>query len=83
MVTISKFSYENPRFINLLRRRSSIPEAVGTIVKEVLENVLEFMRGYSVIKYPEGALKKNADCIITLAESENMMAHALAVKVRK
>jgi histidinol dehydrogenase len=25
VVTISKFSYENPRFINLLRRRSSIP----------------------------------------------------------
>ncbi len=46
-------------------------------------SVLEFMRGYSVIKYPESALKKNADHIITLAESENMMAHALAVKVRK
>ncbi len=46
-------------------------------------SVLEFMRGYSVIKYPEGALKKNADHIITLAESEKMMAHALAVKVRK
>ena len=40
------------------------------------------MRGYSVIQYPESALKKNADYIVELAESENMMAHALAVKVR-
>ena len=45
-------------------------------------SVQEFMRGYSVIQYPESALKKNADCIVELAESENMMAHALAVKVR-
>ncbi len=43
----------------------------------------EFMRGYSVIKYPEAALKKNADYIVELAEAEGIMAHALAVKVRK
>lgn len=46
-------------------------------------SVQEFMRGYSVIRYPEDALKQNADYIIALAESENMKAHALAVKVRK
>ncbi|WP_310603992.1 histidinol dehydrogenase [Anaerosporobacter sp.] len=46
-------------------------------------SVQEFMRGYSIINYPESALKKNADSIIKLAESEGMMAHALAVKVRK
>lgn len=45
-------------------------------------SVSEFMRGYSVIRYPETALKKNAAHIIELAESEGMMAHALAVKVR-
>ena len=45
-------------------------------------SVQEFMRGYSVIQYPESALKKNADYIVELAEAENMMAHALAVKVR-
>lgn len=46
-------------------------------------SVQEFMRGYSIIKYPESALKANADHIIELAESEGMHAHALAVKVRK
>ena len=46
-------------------------------------SVGEFMRGYSVINYPESALKTNADYIIQLAESEGMKAHALAVKVRK
>lgn len=46
-------------------------------------SVQEFMRGYSVIKYSEAALKKNADYIIELAESEGMRAHALAVRVRK
>ena len=46
-------------------------------------SVNEFMRGYSVIKYPENALKDNADYIIELAEAEGMRAHALAVKVRK
>uniref|UniRef100_UPI004056E6D7 histidinol dehydrogenase n=1 Tax=Acetatifactor sp. TaxID=1872090 RepID=UPI004056E6D7 len=45
-------------------------------------SVSEFMRGYSVIQYPENALKENAEHIIKLAESEGMMAHALAVKVR-
>ncbi len=39
MVTISRFSYENPRFLRLLRRRSSIPEEVESTVKEVLKNV--------------------------------------------
>lgn len=39
MVTISKFSYENPRYMNLLRRRSSIPEEVEITVREVLKNV--------------------------------------------
>lgn len=46
-------------------------------------SVQEFMRGYSIIKYPEAALKDNADYIIKLAESEGMKAHALAVRVRK
>lgn len=46
-------------------------------------SVQEFMRGYSVIKYPKKALKDNADYIIKLAESEGMEAHALAVKVRR
>lgn len=177
MVRISKFSYENPRFRNLLSRGNSIPEGVEITVREVLRNVKErgdvalyeymnefdqvdmekigvlvteeefamarekvseefkesvrracdnlfkfhkrqipagysetyedcavlerkytptcgtarfssgmsvqeFMRGYSVIQYPESALKKYADYIVELAESENMMAHALAVKVR-
>ena len=41
MVTISKFSYDNPRFVNLLKRRSSIPEEVEKTVKEVLKNVKE------------------------------------------
>lgn len=45
-------------------------------------SVSEFMRGYSVIEYTESALRKNADYIITLAESEGMAAHALAVKER-
>lgn len=46
-------------------------------------SVQEFMRGYSVIRYPEAALKKNADSIMELAQAEGMMAHALAVRVRK
>ena len=46
-------------------------------------SVQEFMRGYSVIRYPENALKENADSIIELAKAEGMYAHALAVKVRK
>ncbi len=46
-------------------------------------SVSEFVRGYSVIQYPEAALKKNADYIMELAGAEGMMAHALAVKVRK
>lgn len=46
-------------------------------------SVQEFVRGYSVIHYTETALKNNADDIIELAEAEKMMAHALAVRVRK
>lgn len=46
-------------------------------------SVQEFLRGYSIIRYPENALKENADSIITLTEAEGMRAHALAVKVRK
>lgn len=46
-------------------------------------SVQEFMRGYSVIRYPENALKSSADDIISLAEAEGMRAHALAVRVRK
>lgn len=46
-------------------------------------SVQEFLRGYSIIRYPENALKENADSIIELAEAEGMRAHALAVKVRK
>ncbi|MDE6421025.1 MAG: histidinol dehydrogenase, partial [Lachnospiraceae bacterium] len=41
MVTISKFSYENPRYSNLLKRRSSIPEEVEETVKKVLKDVKE------------------------------------------
>ncbi len=41
MVTISEFGYENPRFKNLLKRKSSIPEEVEITVKEVLKNVKE------------------------------------------
>lgn len=46
-------------------------------------SVQEFMRGYSVIQYPESALNNNANHIIKLAEAEGMRAHALAVKIRK
>lgn len=45
-------------------------------------SVQEFMRGYSVIRYPKDALKQNGGHIIELAEAEGMRAHALAVKVR-
>ena len=138
MVTISKFNNQNPRYINLLKRRSNIPAEVEDYlnIKNYLKisgsqglaavaygtdsiskvdaitgpgnsytqifcgtnhilptcgtakfssgmSMGEFMRGYSVVKYTEIALKKNADYIIQLAESEGMKAHALAVKVRK
>lgn len=46
-------------------------------------SVQEFMRGYSIIKYPKNALQDNADHIINLATAEGLNAHALAVKVRK
>lgn len=41
MVTISRFCYENPRYGNLLKRRSSIPEEVEETVKKVLKDVKE------------------------------------------
>ena len=33
MVTISKFNYENPRFINLLNRQGNIPPEVERTVR--------------------------------------------------
>ena len=39
MVTISKFSGQNPRYINLLKRRSNIPAEVEVTVRDVLKNV--------------------------------------------
>lgn len=39
MVQISKFSYENPRYVNLLNRKNSIPVEVETTVKTVLQDV--------------------------------------------
>ena len=61
MVTISKFSYENPRYLNLLKRRSSIPEEVELTVKEVLKNVREwgdealyaYMKKFDGVDIPE------------------------------
>lgn len=41
MVTISKFSRENVRYRNLLKRRSSSSAEVETTVKDVLQNVKE------------------------------------------
>lgn len=41
MVTISKFSYQNPRYLNILMRRGSIPQEVETTVRDVLKNVKE------------------------------------------
>ena len=74
MVTISKFSYQNPRYVNLLKRRSSIPEEVETTVKEVLKNVKE--KGdealYSYMKKFDGVdIQK-----IGLFVSEEEFAHA-------
>ena len=45
-------------------------------------SVQEFMRGYSIIRYPKAALLHNADYIMELAHAERMFAHELAVKVR-
>ena len=61
MVTISKFSYQNPRYQNLLMRRSSIPEEVEITVKEVLKNVKEkgdealysYMKKFDGVDIPE------------------------------
>lgn len=39
MVTISKFTYDNPRNINHLKRRNNIPEEVEKTVRDVLDNV--------------------------------------------
>lgn len=41
MVTISKFSNQNPRYINLLKRRSNIPTEVEAAVRDVLNDVKE------------------------------------------
>lgn len=49
MVTISKFDVQNPRYINLLKRRSSIPPEVETTVREVLKNVRE--KGDKALKF--------------------------------
>lgn len=60
MVTISKFSYQNPRYLNLLMRRGSIPQEVETTVRDVLKNVKE--KGdealYSYMKKFQKNLKK-------------------------
>lgn len=45
-------------------------------------SVLDFMRGYSIIKYTKTALCKNGQHIVKLAETEGLNAHSLAVKVR-
>lgn len=41
MVTISDFRYDNPRYVKLLKRKSSIPEDVEVTVKKVLKDVKE------------------------------------------
>ena len=41
MVTISKFESQNPRYINLLKRRSNVPAEVEATVREVLKGVKE------------------------------------------
>lgn len=45
-------------------------------------NVLDFMRGYSVINYSRSALQSNGAHIMELASTEGLKAHSLAVKVR-
>ena len=45
-------------------------------------SVLDFVRGYSLIRYTNSALKKNGSYIMKLAETEGLSAHGLAVKVR-
>ena len=39
MVEISKFSFDNPRFVNLLNRKAGIPVHVEKTVSEILYNV--------------------------------------------
>lgn len=39
MITISEFSYNNPRYLSILKRKSSISVDVETTVKEILHNV--------------------------------------------
>jgi histidinol dehydrogenase len=46
-------------------------------------SVLDFMRGYSVIRYTKEALIKNAVHIKELANPEGMRAHSLSVEVRE
>lgn len=41
MVTISRFSYNNPRYLNVLKRKSSVSLDVETTVKEILMGVKE------------------------------------------
>ena len=45
-------------------------------------SVLDFIRGYSVIRYTDSALTENGEHIMRLAETEGLHAHSLAVKVR-
>ena len=45
-------------------------------------SVLDFMRGYSVIRYTSQALRKNGTHIMNIAETEGLRAHSLAVKLR-
>lgn len=49
MITISKFDVQNPRYRNLLNRKSSIPAEVETTVREVLKSVRE--KGDEALKY--------------------------------
>ncbi len=46
-------------------------------------SVLDFVRGYSVIRYTKEALAKNAKHIKELAGPEGMKAHGLSIEVRE
>ena len=63
MVAISKFSYQNPRYLNLLMRRNSITDEVETTVKDVLKNVKEkgdkALFSYMNLQVPEKRFRKN------------------------
>ena len=45
-------------------------------------SVLDYIRGYSIIKYSKEALKKNHENIEKIALIEGMKAHAMAVSIR-